>query len=214
MFNKTSYKDFNALHKVLIENTKHCIELNNELVGSIGYITVVDHGWTDGLRNKVMSTRIKIDDYFVNVVLKDKLVGVASKDHNQLNMIVDKLRFETFVPKDLKDHVSYEIDIANAKMLVTNAISVMKNKESIRNDMKKMIDNLEKLTKNISVKNPETNETKYVTSDNVNSFAKSYFTKVATNIEKSMFDYGVVAEAVAREGIKAGKGAATKPAKQ
>ena len=80
-----------------------------------------------------------------------------------------------------------------------------------------MIDNLEKLTKNISMRNTETNETKDITSDNVNSFAKSYFTKVATNIEKSMFDYGVVAEAVAREGIKAGKGASkgtdTEPAK-
>ena len=208
MFNKTSYKDFNALHKVLIENTKHCIELNNELVKTINTVGVSDQSWGAGIRDKVMSTRIKIDDYFVNVVLKDKLVGVASKDHNQLNMIVDKLRFETFVPKDLKDHVNYEIDINNAKWLVKNAILVMKNKESIRNDMKKMIDNLEKLTKNISMKNHETNETKDVTSDNVNSFAKSYFTKVATNIEKSMFDYGVVAEAVAREGIKAGKGAA------
>lgn len=208
MFNKTQYKDFKALMKAIINSTKDSIEFNNKLAKTVnndGSI-LLDLG-KDMYKLSFSNLNLIVDNYKVCLILKDKLAGI-NIDNGVENVINTEYKFETFVPKNLKEHVDYKLDITQSKLFITNAINLMKQKESIRNDMKKMIDNLEKVTKDIKFAKKSQSSKEY------NRVTKSYYTKIATNIDKSMFDFGVVAEAVAREGIKAGKGAATEPAKQ
>ena len=211
MFNKTPYKDFNALMKAIVDSTKDAIEFNNKLAKTVNNGgRILDLG-KDMFKLSFKNLNLIVDEHRVCLILKDKLAGI-SIDNGVENVINTEYKFETFVPKNLKEHVDYKLDITQSKLFITNAINLMKQKESIRNDMKKMIDNLEKVTKDIKYAK------QFQSSKEYNRVTKSYYTKIATNIDKSIYDYGVVAEAVAREGIKAGKGGSkgtdTEPAKQ
>lgn len=204
LMDKTSYKQLPSLMEGIVKLTKNSMELNNQFVKAFNSGKPVEEILTPEFEEKlVKETGLFIDGYDVALILKDKMAGINRAEFNRTGVV----KFETIIPPNLKDHADYKISGTEGKMLVDSAIKLMKNKQTIKADLKKMIDNLEKIADGKVMPHGRPG-------DKFNSITKSYYTKIASNIEKSYFDYGVVAEAVAREGIKASKNASTVPAKQ
>lgn len=208
LMDKTSYKQLPSLMEGIVKLTKNSMEFNNQFVKAYNSGKPVGEILTTEFVEKLVNeTALHIDGYDVSLILKDKMAGINRAEFNKTGVV----KFETIIPPTLKDHTDYKISGTEGKTLVDSAIKLMKTKQTIKADLKKMIDNLEKVANGKVMPNVRPG-------DKFNTLSKSYYTKIAANIEKSYFDFGVVAEAVAREGIKAGKaaskGGAVVPTKQ